>query len=247
MELLVITAFVGGVLMFLAPCTLPLVPAFLASLIPHKEQGLKPAVINHRTFIIPSLYFTLGFTTIFVLFGVLVGVFGDTLTEYKTLLGQIGGVVVILFGLSLLNIFRTPLFKRSFSLVQRLKISRGQSMTPGLLGVLFALGWAPCAGPVLASILILSSQSGTILQGGLLLLVFSLGLSIPFLLVGYFYSYLHIFLSAYGKYTRFIQYISGFFLVGLGVVLTFGQYIVLTRLGFSVYTFFGYVPSCSLM
>ncbi len=245
MEALIATAFVGGILMFLAPCTLPLVPAFFASIAPRSSQTAHGVYMNDHMFIIRSLAFIFGFTLIFVTFGVLAGYLGDTLTHYKTLLSQIGGVFVIIFGLSVLGVFKILTLHKSFSLMNAKLVGKTQNTTPAILGAFFALGWAPCAGPILASILILTSQSATVLEGGFLLFVFSLGLAIPFFLAGYFYGHFSFFLRSYERYYRFVNFVSGIFLILLGIVLVFGKFFIVTQMGFTVYTFFGYVPMCT--
>ena len=105
-----ITAFGAGVLMFLAPCTLPLVPAFIASLVPGRQNE-----VNRYTYIVfrKTIYFSVGFTFVFVSFGMLTGLFGSSVGSYKHILSQIGGVFIILFGLTLLNILRLPFLKKN--------------------------------------------------------------------------------------------------------------------------------------
>lgn len=245
MEVLIVTAFVGGVLMFLAPCTLPLVPAFLASITTASHTNVHGVYTNERTLVIRIVAFILGFTSIFVLFGILASYLSDAFISYKTILSQVGGFFVIIFGLSTLGVFNIPALEKSFSLLNTSLMGKTKRTTPAILGSLFALGWAPCAGPILTSILLLTSQSTTMLQGGFLLLVFSLGLAIPFFLVGFFYARIHIFLSIYERYIRLVNALSGVFLIGIGVLLVFGKYLILTKFGFDLYSFFGYVPMCT--
>ncbi len=240
-------AFIGGVLMFLAPCTLPLVPAFLASLAPRvqstrTQQSMRGS--NH-VHLYAACMFTVGFTIVFVLFGLLAGYLGSSVTTYKTLLGQIGGLFIIVFGLGLLDVYRVRIFSQSFLLSNTLHVLQKHPRTPILLGAIFALGWVPCAGPVLASILILTSQSSTTLEGGVLLFIFSLGLAIPFILTGFLYSRAYGFIVAYDRYANAIRYASGTFLILLGTMLVFGQYILMTHWGFTLYSFLGYTPMCT--
>ena len=157
------TAFFGGVLMFLAPCTLPLVPAFIASLVPGRqnEQCFYRRIVLRKT-----IYFSMGFTLVFVCFGILTGLFGATIATYKLILSQIGGVLIIIFGLTLLNVFSIPFLNKSSSAGTKAAAKYG-TYAPLLLGVVFALGWTPCAGPILASILLLASDTGTALEARL--------------------------------------------------------------------------------
>lgn len=243
-SLTMITAFGAGVLMFLAPCTLPLVPAFIASLVPGKQQNTQ---YYKRMVMQKTILFSAGFTLIFVLFGILTGLFGTKIATYKLILSQVGGVLIILFGLSLLNVFRIPLLERSTTRIRIPHMHQFHAYTPLILGIVFALGWTPCAGPILASILLLASQSSTVFEGGLLLFIFSLGLAVPFFLVGAFLGHTTKFLSVYERFYKLIGTLSGSFLVLLGVILVFGQAIIVTSWGFALYSFFGYMPMCTIL
>jgi cytochrome c-type biogenesis protein len=243
---LVVISFLGGVLMFLAPCTLPLVPAFLASVTPQQIQ--RSSVVKNKVrfdVTVATIMFAIGFTIVFILFGFLAGFFGSKVSMYKLVLSQIGGIFIILFGLSLLNVFHIPLLHRSTSLIQKISLPKNNKTTPVILGSLFAIGWAPCAGPILASILLFTSQSATALQGAFLLFIFSLGLSIPFILVGMLFGYFYSVVTFYEKHVKIFSFLSAFFLILLGIFLTFNSYIVLTDWGFALYSLFGYEPVCS--
>jgi cytochrome c-type biogenesis protein len=238
------TAFIGGVLMFLAPCTLPLVPAFIASLVPGKQN----VIDNYKRRVLQrTILFSAGFTLIFVLFGIFTGLFGSKIASYKLLLSQIGGVFIIIFGLALLNLFQIPFLTKSGNVGSKIPFQTYGSFAPLILGIVFALGWTPCAGPILASILFLASDSGTILQGGILLFIFSMGLAVPFILVGVFLGYTSKLLLFYERFHKVIGGVSGVFLITLGVFLVFGQSIVVTSWGFALYSFFGYMPMCTIM
>jgi cytochrome c-type biogenesis protein len=237
-----LAAFFGGVFMFLAPCTLPLVPAFLASLVPPEQ---KQSAQYRRILMFKTVLFSTGFTIIFVLLGFLTGFFGSKLVPYKIVLSQVGGVFIMLFGLSLLGVFTIPFTQRSFAKIQKvLHASRGR-FAPVALGAIFALGWSPCAGPILASILVLASQSGTALQGGILLGIFSLGLMIPFVLVGVLFAHSTFVFRFYERYHTYVSRLSGLFLVCVGAFLVVGNYAFVTQWGFALYSFLGYVPMCT--
>ena len=235
----ILIAFSGGVLMFLAPCTLPLVPAFLASLVPPQLRA------HHHELMIRTILFVIGFTTIFVTFGVLTGFVGSTLTVYKTLLAQLGGGIIFIFGLSMLGVFNVALFKKGSSAIRYIRLAHEKRSAAFFFGTLFALGWTPCAGPILASILLFASQTATALKGGLLLLFFSIGLALPFILVGFLYSHMARVIASYARYADSIRMVSGTLLVVLGLILLFGQSIIMTHWGFALYSFFGYVPMCT--
>ncbi len=232
-------AFTAGILMFLAPCTLPLVPAFLASLVPPQAKS------HRRELLFKTLLFTLGFTTVFVLFGMLTGFLGGELIVYKTLLTHIGGIIMSILGLSLLGVFNLPMFGKGTQIANRVRLIHERRSTAFFLGTFFAFGWTPCAGPILASILFIASQTATALAGGILLLIFSLGLAIPFIAVGFLYGHFITLLSVYERFVPVIHIISGLLLVGLGSILFFQQSILMTHWGFMLYSFFGYVPMCT--
>lgn len=235
-----LSAFVGGFVMFLAPCTLPIVPAFIASMMPDAVSK-NP----RREIIIRTIAFTIGFACVFVLLGILSGFLGAALSVYKQTLTQIGAVFIIIFGFALLGLFEIPFLKQSFQRLRVPSMKKGRVFRPALLGVVFALGWSPCAGPVLASILLLASQTGTAVQGGLLLGLFSLGLAIPFILVGALYAHLLGFFDLYTKYHRTISVISGVFLIFLGGSLLFTESLMFSTFGFAMYDFFGIAPMCT--
>ena len=237
--ILMVSAFAGGVVMFLAPCTLPIVPAFLVSLVPDAVRHNKRREITIRT-----ISFTFGFSIIFFLFGLLSAYLGSWIAHYKVIFSQVGSVLIILFGLAILGVFELPLLKNTFQRIRVPHMEKGRFARPLLLGVVFALGWSPCAGPILASILLLASQSATLMQGGVLLLTFSLGLAVPFILTGLLYAQsVHAF-TGYARYERYLSKFSGVFLIVLGVSLLSSQSILMSDFGFQIYHFFGLAPLC---
>lgn len=224
---LIAASFVAGVFTFFAPCTLPLVPAFLGIISgvgqeelkdPEKLRGLRGKVFTN------ALFYVLGFSLIFILFGIAFSFLGQILTV-RLWIQRIGGVLVILFGLVLLGILRLPFISRDYQVrVPKLFKSSGKANSFGI-GALFALGWSPCVGPLLGSILILAADSATVLQGGLLLVLFSLGLAIPFLLTALLLGRAF---SAFGRLSRVLKVvniIAGVFLIGLGGLLVSDQFI----------------------
>lgn len=238
-----ISVFIAGVFMFLAPCTLPLVPAYLAFISGVSTDELQnPATRSRakRTIIVNGIAFVLGFTCIFVGFGLLIGLLGGQLGQFRNLLAQIGGGFIIIFGLMLLN-----LIKINFLLKEhRLKIPA--VMTPGTpasafgIGATFALGWSPCVGPVLAAVLLLAAKSATALSGAFLLSIFSLGLAVPFLLTAFLYSHASSVIARAGYLSQWISYIGGVFLIFLGFLLLTGNFGFLIEYGYIVFNFFGF-------
>lgn len=223
---LIISSFVAGLFTFFAPCTLPLVPAFLGVIAGVGQDELKdPAKIKQLRgkIFANALFYVLGFSLVFILFGIAFSFLGQ-IYLVRIWLQRLGGILVILFGLVLLGFFRIP-FLSGEKQIRAPKLFQSASKTNSFgLGVLFSLGWSPCVGPLLGGILLLASGSGTVLQGTLLLVVFSLGLAIPFLLTALLIGKAF---SAFGRWSsalKVINIIAGVFLVGLGILLISDQF-----------------------
>jgi cytochrome c-type biogenesis protein len=178
-DISLLLAFLAGLISFLSPCVLPLVPAYLGHLagttVSRASQLPRLVVLSH------ALLFVAGFSTIFIAFWVSIGLAFAALADYQPLLRQIGGVVLIVMGLNLLGLFNL----RFLHSERRLELERPPApglATSYLVGMLFAAGWTPCIGPVLGSIIGLASFSETVWQGAGLLVAYCLGLGLPFLL-----------------------------------------------------------------
>lgn len=176
-------AFLAGLASFLSPCVLPLVPIYLAQLVGHSVYQADQHTIGNRlnTFL-HALMFVVGFTLAFVSLGATASTVGSFLRTYQSLLRQIGGIILILFGLQMIGILKIPwlYLQKRFAFHS----SRPSYSTSLLFGLIFAIGWTPCIGLILGPILSLAASAATLRQGVLLLLVYSLGLGIPFLLLG---------------------------------------------------------------
>jgi cytochrome c-type biogenesis protein len=219
---LAIPAFVAGLLTFLAPCTLPLIPAYLAFIAGASLKDLRDghkADRARRRIVTNGLCFVLGFTFVFVVLGVLAGLVGASFGPYRPWLSRIGGVFVILFGLFLLEIVALPALMN----VRRAKVPAlfrpGRPANSFLLGAVFGFGWTPCVGPILGSILFLASSVATVGQGASLLGVFSLGLGLPFMLVALCIGSVSPYIHRLNRFSRLISWVGGAFLVFLGVLL----------------------------
>ncbi|MDP3985393.1 MAG: cytochrome c biogenesis protein CcdA [bacterium] len=225
---LIVPAFIAGVLMFLAPCTLPLVPAFLgfisgavgdSSTRPSPKELRKKMMVN-------SLLYTLGFSVVFIALGTAFSWGGTALVRNRAMLSQIGGVFIILFGLLMMGILRGRFFQK-FQQEKRINLRMlkpGNPMSAFLFGVSFAFGWTPCIGPVLGSVLFLASAQTTVLWGAVLLAVFSLGLAIPFLLVAVSFGHAAATIRVLTPALKCISFIGGIFLIGLGILLLTDQF-----------------------
>lgn len=186
---LIVSAFFAGLLTFLAPCTLPMVPAFLGFISGVSTKELEdPATAEaaRRKVLLNGIFFILGFSVIFILFGVLAGVVGQELAPYRIWFGRIGGLLVILFGLLMLGVFHMKFLQVGGSAMKLPSWMKAGNLSSSLLvGGAFAFGWTPCVGPILASILLVASTEGSAVAGAMLLTVFSLGLALPFILISF--------------------------------------------------------------
>lgn len=223
---LTISSFIAGVLTFLAPCTLPLVPAFLGVIagVDQKELAKPESAKKLRWKIFHNaLFYVLGFSLIFILFGVAFSFLGKVLI-IRELLQRIGGVLIIIFGLFLLGILKIS-FLSAEKQIRVPKLFQSSNKTNSFfIGSLFALGWSPCVGPLLGTVLLLASGTMTILQGTFLLIVFSLGLAIPFLLTALLIGKAFSAFGRWGNALNVINKIAGVFLVALGVLLLSNQF-----------------------
>ncbi len=210
------TAFLAGVLTFFAPCTLPLLPAFLGITAGAGFDSRKGVLFR-------ALGFVLGFIVVFMTFGVFAGALGGLFFHQRTLLMQVGGVIVIIFALLLLNIIRIPALAERLSV--RLPFARPSRTSPlstFFVGFAFALGWTPCLGPILGTILVLASTEGTALSGALYLLAYGIGIAIPFLLFALFFTEAIFRSPRVLALSAWISRLGGLFLLFLGLSLLFG-------------------------
>lgn len=240
---LIVSSFFAGIITFLAPCTLPLVPGYIGFISGVSKDELDDpakAAAARKKIIINGIFFTVGFSIVFIVFGTLAGLLGQELVPYRIWLTRIGGVMVILFGLFLLGVFNLPFLQKERKLSVPGFIKVGKPSSSLALGSAFAFGWTPCVGPILGSILLLASTSTTALQGALLLAVFSAGLAIPFLLVAIGFSKATSYITKISKYLRWMSIVSGAFLIILGILLVTNNFVLLIQYGFEFFDFINY-------
>ncbi|AGL00700.1 cytochrome c biogenesis CcdA family protein [Desulfoscipio gibsoniae] len=213
-----LTAFVFGGLSFLSPCVLPLLPGYLSFIAGTDITGA--AAPSRRRAMWNSTGFVLGFSVLFVSLGAAASSAGQWLISNQTLLKQAAGIIIIIFGLHISEILPIKLFYR------QVKWQPAQRFTGWLgaffLGLSFAAGWTPCVGPVLASILLLATNTQTLYQGVTLLIWYSMGLAIPFLLAALGIGFVHSWLGKMNKVIPYINAVSGGLLIAMGVLLLLG-------------------------
>ncbi|MBE6935883.1 MAG: cytochrome c biogenesis protein CcdA [Ruminococcaceae bacterium] len=205
-------SFLEGIITFLSPCLLPMLPIYL-SYFAGGEAG------NTRKTLRCALGFTLGFTLVFMMMGALAGTVGSFLTVHRRIVDVLCGAVVIFFGLHYLGVFRLSLFRG----MRRTVDTRGLGFFSALFfGVVFSLGWTPCVGAFLGSALLLASQAGETLRGMLMLLCYSLGLGVPFLLSAVLLDYLKGAFDWIKAHYLWINRICGGFLILVGILMATG-------------------------
>ena len=221
-----ISAFIAGVLTFFAPCTLPLIPAFLGIISGSSTDELrdpnKLKMIRGRIFR-NAIFYVLGFSLIFILFGVSFTFVSQVLGLREWIQG-IGGVLIIIFGLVIMGWLRLPFLNQEKQVRVPQLFQKASFLNSFVLGALFAIGWSPCVGPLLGSVLLLASTSGTILEGTFLLVVFAIGLGIPFLVTALLIGKAFTAFGRWGNVLSVINKIAGIFLIFLGFLLTIGWF-----------------------
>jgi len=223
-----IAAFLAGLVSFLSPCVLPLVPGYVSLISGVGVEELKGQEVSLlRKVMLNSIAFIIGFSIVFITLGAISTEVGQVAARYKSLLAQVAGVVIILFGLHLTGILRINALYAD----KRLHNVKGGSTAWGafVIGFAFAFGWTPCVGPILAVILGFAAAQDSITKGILLLTIYSLGLAVPFLLTSLG---IERFLNFYGRFRRHmhaLEIASGGLLIALGLLLVFGRFTLLAR------------------
>ncbi len=215
--------FIAGVISFLSPCVLPLVPGYVSYIAGQSmpDSSTSRAMVVRVRALALSACFVLGFATIFIILGASATALGQALISYRYELNLIGGLVVIGFGLFATGLLRPSWLQRDFRF--DIVLPGGRPVAAYLLGMAFAFGWTPCIGPVLGAILTVSAASATVAEGVKLLAVYSLGLGLPFLLVAVFTGGLLARLKSIGRVGRILQIVAGGIMVLMGVAIITGQ------------------------
>lgn len=218
-------AFGAGLVSFFTPCILPMVPAYIMYI----TGSTMEADVNNRRMLalLRTLGFVIGFTIIFMIMGTSASFVGRLFIKNKDIIGKISGIVMVLLGLNLMGVFKLGGLNKE----KRFKLPKNTSWFSSLLiGMAFAAGWTPCFGPVLGAILVYAGKSSTLGDGVLLLLVYSIGMGIPFILTSLFINEFNSFLLKNEKFFKYIPKISGLLILIFGILVYFDKVINISRL-----------------
>ena len=221
-------AFVAGLASFLSPCVFSLVPAYVGYL-SGRAAGGEGGESSKLTTFFHGLAFVFGFSVVFVLLGVAASAFGGALYDIREWLAKVGGIVVIIFGIHMIGIYRIPFLEYDVR-VQELPDPKWGYFSSALLGVFFSAGWSPCIGPILSAILALAVHGGDVGLGVSLLTAYSAGLAIPFLIAALGIGWVGVVLRKYGKTMRYVEIAMGVILVIIGFMLFSGKFELLAQL-----------------
>ena len=220
-----LVSLAAGILSFLSPCVLPIVPPYLAymgGISMGEMTGSSGTVLARRRVIVPALFFVMGLSTIFLLLGFTASAFGSFVLQNQLLLARVSGIIIIIFGLHFLGVFRIAILDREMRMDAG---DRGGSAAGAyVLGLAFAFGWTPCIGPQLGAILSLAAQEGSMERGTLLLGVYALGLGLPFLLAAIFIERSMTFMAKLKKHMKLIERLMGTLLLIVGLALLTGAF-----------------------
>lgn len=225
-DISLILAFSAGLLSFLSPCVLPLVPAYISYV-----TGSIASDNNVSKYNLSALYkalgFILGFSILFILMGASATTLGKILIKNQSIFRKTGGILMIIFGLHTMGIFKVKFFYYEKRFLHFNFFNK--KISPIIMGISFAAGWTPCVGPILSSILLYSSNLNTINKGILLLSIYSLGLAVPFILTALAVNKFMVYKTKILKYTTMITTISGLLLIVMGIMVFTNKVNILSR------------------
>ena len=213
-----ILLFLEGIITFISPCILPLLPLYVSYFVGGNEDGNE--VKSKYNALVNSLGFVLGFTIIFTLLGTLAGTFGSFIKEQSVIINILGGFIVVLFGANYMGIFKIPFLERSLKMNAEIKTFKFLSSI--LFGIIFAIGWTPCVGTFLGTALMIAVNSQDILKGTIMLLIYSIGLGIPFVICAILIDKLKETFNFIKRNYKVINMISGIILVIIGISIMTG-------------------------
>ncbi len=206
-------SFLEGIITFVSPCLLPMLPVYISYFAGGGERNAKTTLKN-------ALGFVIGFTLVFSAMGALAGTLGSFLSKYQTAVNIVSGLIVIFFGLHYLGVFKFNIFKGSKKAFKTDNLGFFSSLA---FGVVFSIGWTPCVGTFLGSALMMASQQGKVLTGVIMLLLYSLGLGVPFVLSAVLIDRFKSTFDFIKKHYKIINTVSGILLILIGILLATGM------------------------
>ena len=222
-----LSAFIAGTVTFLAPCTLPLLPAYLGFISGVTEKEIKDSETSkwaRKRILKNSIMFTLGFSIVLIFFGMSAGFLGSFITpHFRKILSVAGGLLIVLFGLFMVGALDVAFLTSEHRVKVPKWLKVGNTVSSFLLGLAFAVGWTPCIGPVYGTILFYAGSTSTAFTGAMLLALFALGFSVPLIALAILISQATHIVEKFTPYLRIISIIGGIVLILLGVSLLFGD------------------------
>lgn len=244
-------AFIAGVLSFISPCVLPLIPgylSFISGVSLEEMRGLQPVAAGatggtmtvttgvsaaalsntaKRQVIVTSLFFILGFSLVFVSLGASATFLGQYLMERLTIFGKVAGVLLIIFGLHTIGVFKIPFLLNEARVQANTKPA--SMIGAVIVGISFAFGWTPCIGPILSAILLVAAQQESVNQGIVLLSIYSLGLAIPFLLTAIAINQFFVAFKKIRRHYHTIEIVSGLLMIVIGLLIFFNRFTIIAQ------------------
>ena len=230
MILNLLIAFLAGFLSFLSPCVLPLIPGYISYI---SGQTFDEVVKEKKPVLLKTIFFSVGFSIVFICFGITASFIGKLLINYSNELRIVAGIIIILFSLQFIGLINLKILNSETRFF--IKSYKDNLIFPTILGAAFGFGWTPCIGPVLGSILTLAAIEENISRGILLLLLYSLGLAIPFIVSGVLIDKFLFFSKNFRKYISTVTKVGGIVLLFTGIAILTGQ---LQVLGFFILKYF---------
>lgn len=218
----IFVAFIAGVFSFLSPCVLPIVPPYLAYMSGISMGQLTDKKHSSKGTIIAAFFFVLGLSTVFLILGFTASAFGKFFLQNQELFGRISGVVIIVFGLHFIGVFRIPILDREARLDAGDR--GGSALGAYILGLAFAFGWTPCIGPQLGAILSIAAQEASVVRGTFLMAIYALGLGVPFLLAAIFVNRSMSLMNKLKRHMKLIERVMGALLLLVGIMLLTGAF-----------------------
>ena len=208
-----IISFLEGIITFISPCLLPMIPIYITYFVGGGQRNWQKTLVG-------ALGFVSGFTAVFVAMGALAGTIGSFFVKYQMAVNIVSGLIVIVFGLNFLGVFKWNLFKGN---MREVNTDNMNFFSAALFGIIFSVGWTPCVGAFLGSALMLASQQGSVMTGVLMLLCYSLGLGIPFVISALLIEQLKTAFDFIKRHYNIINKISGILLIIVGILMATGK------------------------